>query len=392
MSFLLMRFRLLNDMVSPLAIALNAIPIVVLVSVFNNQFASTSEVPRRLMVTLIVYFVVLVNVAKGLRQVEATHLELLRSYAASPFDVIRKARVPNAVPYLFTALKIAAPLRRHHGLRRRVLRRAAERAGIADHVQRRDSRTPRLGVRVGRCLLGLVFYLVSIALESLINNTGAQAPGERTHEAQIQVAERRRHLRSRSSPPARTARAAARRATGTDRAPAGRPRRQAPTSASAQSVDDVTLQLQWVTRVSSPATWPPATQGFYENYCLNVEILEGGVDIVPQQVLADGDADFAIAWVPKALADAGGRRGHRQHRPDLPALGHAAGVASPPRASPARRTSRARTSATGASATSTRSSPRSARPASTRPPTSSSCSSTSTWSACSTAASTPPRR
>jgi NitT/TauT family transport system substrate-binding protein len=35
--------------------------------------------------------------------------------------------------------------------------------------------------------------------------------------------------------------------------------------------------------------------------CLDVEILEGGVDIVPQQQLADGAADFAIAWVPKAL-------------------------------------------------------------------------------------------
>ena len=31
-------------------------------------------------------------------------------------------------------------------------------------------------------------------------------------------------------------------------------------------------------------------------------ILEGGVDIVPQTVLANGDVDFAIAWVPKALA------------------------------------------------------------------------------------------
>ena len=59
---------------------------------------------------MIVYFVVLVNVAKGLRQVEPTHLELLRSYAASPVEVLRKARIPNAVPYLFTALKIAAPL------------------------------------------------------------------------------------------------------------------------------------------------------------------------------------------------------------------------------------------------------------------------------------------
>ena len=55
-----------------------------LVAVFNNMFAITSEIPRRLMVTLVVYFIVLVNVAKGLRQVEATHLELLRSYAATP--------------------------------------------------------------------------------------------------------------------------------------------------------------------------------------------------------------------------------------------------------------------------------------------------------------------
>ena len=33
-----------------------------------------------------------------------------------------------------------------------------------------------------------------------------------------------------------------------------------------------------------------------------MDLLEGGVDIVPQQVLADGEVDFAIAWVPKALA------------------------------------------------------------------------------------------
>src|SRR5688572_19789995 len=49
MSFLLMRFRLLNDMLTPLAIALNAMPIFVLVAVFNNMFSLTSEVPRRLM-------------------------------------------------------------------------------------------------------------------------------------------------------------------------------------------------------------------------------------------------------------------------------------------------------------------------------------------------------
>jgi hypothetical protein len=51
LSFVLMRFRLVNDLVTPMAVALNAIPIVVLVSIFVNQYPSTSEMPRRLMAT-----------------------------------------------------------------------------------------------------------------------------------------------------------------------------------------------------------------------------------------------------------------------------------------------------------------------------------------------------
>ena len=58
MSLVLSRFRILNELVTPLAIALNAIPIFVLVAVLNNMFAITSEVPRRIMVTLVVYFIV----------------------------------------------------------------------------------------------------------------------------------------------------------------------------------------------------------------------------------------------------------------------------------------------------------------------------------------------
>jgi NitT/TauT family transport system permease protein len=83
MSFALSRFRILSQLVTPLAVALNAIPIFVLVSVLNNMYSITSEIPRRIMVTLVVYFIVLVNVARGLTQVSPTHVELMRSYAAS---------------------------------------------------------------------------------------------------------------------------------------------------------------------------------------------------------------------------------------------------------------------------------------------------------------------
>ncbi len=65
--------------------------------------------------------------------------------------------------------------------------------------------------------------------------------------------------------------------------------------------DDVRLQLQWVAQSQFAGYYVALDNGFYEDQCLNVEILEGGVDIVPQQVLATGGAEFGLAWVPKAL-------------------------------------------------------------------------------------------
>jgi NitT/TauT family transport system permease protein len=178
MSFVLMRFRLLNEMFTPLAVALNAIPVFVLVAVFNNMFSLTSEVPRRLMVTLVVYFIVLINVAKGLRQVSPTHLELMRSYAAGPTAVLVKTRVPNAVPYLFTAMKIAAPNAvivafvaeyfggSQNGLGTRIVSNiAASRNAVA------------WAYVLGACLLGLAFYLVSVLMESITTHSRGASPG-----------------------------------------------------------------------------------------------------------------------------------------------------------------------------------------------------------------------
>ncbi len=68
------------------------------------------------------------------------------------------------------------------------------------------------------------------------------------------------------------------------------------------TVDSVKLQLQWVTQAQFAGYFAADDQGFYERNCLSVEILEGGIEIVPQTQLATGAADFAIAWVPKALA------------------------------------------------------------------------------------------
>lgn len=63
----------------------------------------------------------------------------------------------------------------------------------------------------------------------------------------------------------------------------------------------VTLQLQWLPQAQFAGYYAAAEQGFFEEEGLDVEIVPSGGDIVPQDALANGDADFAIAWVPKVL-------------------------------------------------------------------------------------------
>lgn len=180
MSFLLLRFRVLDEIVTPLSVALNAIPIFVLVAVFNNMFAITSEVPRRLMVTLVVYFVVLVNVARGLRQVEATHLELMHSYAATDWQILKRVRVPNAIPFFFTAVRVAAPLSVITAFVSEYF--GGSQNGLGNKITSNLATSKKAegwAYVVGACLLGLTFYLISIIMESAATPGGG---GERSRE------------------------------------------------------------------------------------------------------------------------------------------------------------------------------------------------------------------
>ncbi len=63
----------------------------------------------------------------------------------------------------------------------------------------------------------------------------------------------------------------------------------------------MSLQLQWSAQAQFAGYYAAVDQGFYEEEGLDVTIQEGGPDIVPQDVLAAGDVDYAISWVPKVL-------------------------------------------------------------------------------------------
>ena len=76
-----------------------------------------------------------------------------------------------------------------------------------------------------------------------------------------------------------------------------------------QEMTDVTLQLKWVTQAQFAGYYAALEQGYYEDEGLNVTIKPGGPDIVPEQVVLGGQADFGINWLDNTLAtrDQGGK-------------------------------------------------------------------------------------
>jgi NitT/TauT family transport system permease protein len=109
-AFATSRWASARDALMPVAIAASAVPIVAFAPLMNNWFGTLSPLSKMMMAAALVFFPVMVNVTRGLVQVEPAAMELMRSYAASEWTILRKVRVPNALPFFFTALKLATTL------------------------------------------------------------------------------------------------------------------------------------------------------------------------------------------------------------------------------------------------------------------------------------------
>jgi NitT/TauT family transport system substrate-binding protein len=70
----------------------------------------------------------------------------------------------------------------------------------------------------------------------------------------------------------------------------------------------VTVQLKWVTQAQFAGYYAALDQGYYEDEGLDVTIRPGGPDIVPEQVVLGGQAEFGLNWLDNTLAtrDQGG--------------------------------------------------------------------------------------
>lgn len=104
------RWTVVSQALMPFAIAANSVPIIAFAPIMNNWFGLTNPASKMAIVAIIVFFPTMINTVRGLTLVDPRQLELMRSYAASPFKILWSVRIPNAVPYIFSALRVASPL------------------------------------------------------------------------------------------------------------------------------------------------------------------------------------------------------------------------------------------------------------------------------------------
>jgi len=76
----------------------------------------------------------------------------------------------------------------------------------------------------------------------------------------------------------------------------------APQAGAVTQATKVTLQLKWVTQAQFAGYYAAKAKGYYTAAGLDVNIKPGGPDITPEQVVASGQAEFGIDWLPSLLS------------------------------------------------------------------------------------------
>jgi NitT/TauT family transport system permease protein len=165
-AFAAARWSTANRALMPLAIAANSVPTIALAPIANVWFGSVNPLSKMSIVAVIVFFPVVINTVRGLTLVDPAALELMRSYAASETDVFREVRVPNTLPYLFTALKISATLSLISAIIAEYFGgpRLALGVWILDRARRFQFDEAWAAILVGAAL-GMLFYLALVLAE-----------------------------------------------------------------------------------------------------------------------------------------------------------------------------------------------------------------------------------
>lgn len=165
--------RLADGMSAPIVASIAVIPIVALAPVLNSMFGADSQFSRQAIAALATFVPVFINTLRGFRQTRAVHRDLMRVYAASPGQVLRSVTLPTAKPFIFTGIRIASSLAVISALVAEYF--GGPRGGLGGLISTSAASSAYArawAYVVASIVLGLVFYLATLALERLANRRG----------------------------------------------------------------------------------------------------------------------------------------------------------------------------------------------------------------------------
>jgi NitT/TauT family transport system permease protein len=167
-ALVLARWRILGTALLPYAIAANAIPIIAFAPITNTWFSPLNKSSKIAIAAVLCFFPVLVNTLRGLTSVNPRALELMESYAAGQFEIFRRVRIPTALPFIFTGLKVATVLAMIGAVVGEYFGGALNALGVLILTRARVFQFDEAwaGILLA-CLLGLALYIAVAALERL---------------------------------------------------------------------------------------------------------------------------------------------------------------------------------------------------------------------------------
>lgn len=162
------RWTLASETLMPFAIAANSVPIIAFAPILNNWFGVDNPLSKMMIVAVIVFFPMMINTVRGLTLVDPAVVELMRSYAASEFEILRKVRLPNALPYMFNAFKVAATLSMIGAVVSEYFggNRSALGVFITQEAAQFRFQNSWAAIIVA-CVVGLTFFLIILGIERL---------------------------------------------------------------------------------------------------------------------------------------------------------------------------------------------------------------------------------
>jgi NitT/TauT family transport system permease protein len=167
-ALVLARWRRVGGALMPYAIAANAIPIIAFAPITDAWFSPFSKFSKMVIAAVLCFFPVLVNALRGLTSVRPSSIELMHSYAAGELEIFRRVRIPTALPFIFTALKVSSVLAMIGAIVGEYFGGDFNALGVLINSKSStfDFRGAWAGIFVA-CLFGIGFYLLVALMERL---------------------------------------------------------------------------------------------------------------------------------------------------------------------------------------------------------------------------------